>query len=155
MRHFFQISNTVHFSYFRTKRVRFTAYHFRHLGYHSYLVFWGILSQIHATQFSLVSLPSVSYQSCGIDLHDGGNSNWEVLGSLLASQLPPNEHGLSDAVHLLRCTSNCGSYCSQCSEVFRVGIRMEVRNLTLPFLVILVQYNHNCELLTQQYVVKG
>ena len=116
-----------HISSFRTKRVRLTSYHFRHFGYHPYLLLWRILPQIYVTQFPLVPLPLVSYQSCGIDLHDGGYSHWEVLGSLLATQLPPNEHGLSDAVHLLCCTSHCGSHCSQCTEVFRVGIRMEVR----------------------------
>ena len=122
----FPLSDT-DISSFRTKRVRLTSYHFRHFGYHPYLLLWRILPQIHVTQFPLVPLPLVSYQSCGIDLHDGGYSHWEVLGSLLASQLPPNEHGLSDAVHLLCCTSHCGSHCSQCTEVFRVGIRMEVR----------------------------
>ena len=117
---------------FRTKRLRLATYHLRHFGYHPYLLLRGLLPQIHVTQFPLVPLPSVSHQPGGRYLHDGGHSHREVLGSLLAPQLPPNEHGQPNAVHLLRCTRHCGGYRSQCSEVFRVWIRMEVSKHIFP-----------------------
>ena len=124
---------TAWISVFRTKRLRLATYHLRHFGYHPYLLLRGLLPQIHVTQFPLVPLPSVSHQPGGRYLHDGGHSHWEVLGSLLAPQLPPNEHGQPNAVHLLRCTRYCGGYRSQCSEVFRVWIRMEV-SIFSPYL---------------------